>query len=61
VALTFTRKAAGEFFDEILKKLARAAASEDAAYKLAHDVRAPALKAADFCGCCGRWWRRCRG
>ena len=48
VALTFTRKAAGEFFDEILKKLARAAASEDAAYKLAHDVRAPALKAADF-------------
>ena len=25
VALTFTRKAAGEFFDEILNKLARAA------------------------------------
>jgi ATP-dependent exoDNAse (exonuclease V) beta subunit len=48
VALTFTRKAAGEFFDEILKKLAGAAASEDAAYKLAHAVHAPALKAADF-------------
>ena len=48
VALTFTRKAAGEFFDEILKKLARAAASEDAASKLAHDVHAPALTTADF-------------
>ncbi len=48
VALTFTRKAAGEFFDEILKKLARAAASEAEARKLAQDVQAPALRAADF-------------
>ena len=40
VALTFTRKAAGEFFDEILKKLARAAASETEAGKLAHELGA---------------------
>ncbi|HWL14578.1 MAG TPA: UvrD-helicase domain-containing protein [Opitutus sp.] len=38
VALTFTRKAAGEFFDEILNKLARAAAEEKAARQLAADV-----------------------
>ncbi|MCX6953740.1 MAG: UvrD-helicase domain-containing protein [Verrucomicrobia bacterium] len=48
VALTFTRKAAGEFFDEILKKLARAAVSEPAAAQLAREVGAPALGAADF-------------
>ena len=34
VALTFTRKAAGEFFDEILKKLARAASDRDYARQL---------------------------
>lgn len=38
VALTFTRKAAGEFFDEILNKLARAAAERAFAEKLAEDV-----------------------
>ena len=48
VALTFTRKAAGEFFDEILKKLARAAASEAVAKRLAEEVGAPGLGAADF-------------
>ncbi len=42
-ALTFTRKAAGDFFDEILKKLARAAAAEAAARKLAAEVEAPGL------------------
>lgn len=47
-ALTFTRKAAGEFFDEILKKLAQAAESEDAARKLAGEIELPALRAADF-------------
>lgn len=41
VALTFTRKAAGEFFDEILKKLARAAGDADAARRLARDVGSP--------------------
>lgn len=35
VAVTFTRKAAGEFFDEILKKLAQGARSDKAAAKLA--------------------------
>lgn len=35
LALTFTRKAAGEFFDEILKKLAQGASSEEKARELA--------------------------
>ncbi|MDQ8189432.1 UvrD-helicase domain-containing protein [Roseibacillus persicicus] len=35
LAVTFTRKAAGEFFDEILKKLAKGASSEEAAASLA--------------------------
>jgi ATP-dependent helicase/nuclease subunit A len=48
VALTFTRKAAGEFFDEILKKLARAAASPDQARKLAAEIGRPEASAADF-------------
>jgi ATP-dependent helicase/nuclease subunit A len=47
-ALTFTRKAAGEFFDEILKKLAGAAADEGVAKKLAAEITVPALRAADF-------------
>jgi len=47
-ALTFTRKAAGEFFDEILKKLAGAAADEARAKKLAGEIAVPALRAADF-------------
>lgn len=48
VALTFTRKAAGEFFDEILKKLARAAENAEAASQLAADIGHPALGTADF-------------
>ena len=48
VALTFTRKAAGEFFDEILHKLARAAGDEAAAQKLAAEIEAPGLGSADF-------------
>jgi len=47
-ALTFTRKAAGEFFDEILKKLAGAASDEAAAKKLAREIEQPALRAKDF-------------
>jgi ATP-dependent helicase/nuclease subunit A len=38
VALTFTRKAAGEFFDEILGKLASAAADPAAASRLAGQI-----------------------
>lgn len=37
IAVTFTRKAAGEFFDSILSKLARAASDEDFARSLAGD------------------------
>lgn len=48
VALTFTRKAAAEFFDEILKKLAQAAASADLAGRLAAQIEEPALGCADF-------------
>jgi ATP-dependent helicase/nuclease subunit A len=48
VALTFTRKAAGEFFDEILNKLARAASDPQAAAQLARDIDAPQLRSPDF-------------
>src|SRR3954465_2526109 len=48
VALTFTRKAAGEFFDEILNKLARAAGDAKFAAKLAREISAPKLGPGDF-------------
>ena len=48
VALTFTRKAAGEFFDEILKKLACASTDAKKAEKLALEIGAPRYVAADF-------------
>ncbi|HEX2852089.1 MAG TPA: UvrD-helicase domain-containing protein [Opitutaceae bacterium] len=48
VALTFTRKAAGEFFDEILNKLARAASEPGYAAQLAGEIGVPAFGAADF-------------
>ncbi len=48
VALTFTRKAAGEFFDEILNKLAKAARDPEEAKRLAADIEEPALGTADF-------------
>jgi ATP-dependent helicase/nuclease subunit A len=48
VALTFTRKAAGEFFDEILKKLARAATEPGFARRLAEEIERPELVAGDF-------------
>ncbi len=50
VALTFTRKAAGEFFDEILKKLAEAAADAGYAKKLAADIERPELGREQFLG-----------
>ena len=48
VALTFTRKAAGEFFDEILHKLAAAAGDAVTAQTLATEIGAPGLGAEDF-------------
>lgn len=48
VALTFTRKAAGEFFDAILTRLANAATDESAAKKLAMEIEEAALNSADF-------------
>ncbi len=48
VALTFTRKAAGEFFGEILNRLAAASADEGKARTLAAAVERPELMAADF-------------
>lgn len=50
VALTFTRKAAGEFFDEILKKLADAATDAARAEKLAREIGRPSLGRAEFLG-----------
>ena len=41
IAVTFTRKAAGEFFDSILVKLAKAAANPKDAAALASDPRDP--------------------
>jgi len=48
VALTFTRKAAGEFFDAVLHKLARAAADPGAAARLAEEIAVPAAGPAEF-------------
>lgn len=48
VALTFTRKAAGEFFDEILKKLASAAGDPKRAQQLANEIEVPKMGCAEF-------------
>jgi ATP-dependent helicase/nuclease subunit A len=48
VALTFTRKAAGEFFDEILNKLARAASEPAEAKRIAAEIGEPQLGMTDF-------------
>ncbi|HEV8073296.1 MAG TPA: UvrD-helicase domain-containing protein, partial [Opitutaceae bacterium] len=48
VALTFTRKAAGEFFDEILNKLAGAARDAGRARTLANEIGQPQLGTVDF-------------
>jgi len=48
VALTFTRKAAGEFFDVILRKLAEAAADPARATSLAREIDCPRLGCGDF-------------
>ena len=49
VALTFSRKAAGEFFNAILHRLAEAAGSTSAAEALARDIEMPGKGVADFC------------
>ncbi|MCC5024675.1 MAG: UvrD-helicase domain-containing protein [Candidatus Synoicihabitans palmerolidicus] len=48
VALTFTRKAAGEFFDEILNRLANAVGDTERAAKLGEEVGRPELGPGDF-------------
>src|SRR3954466_14252522 len=48
VALTFTRKAAGEFFDKILEKLAEAAVNPASARRLATEIGQPQLGCSDF-------------
>lgn len=48
VALTFTRKAAGEFFDVILRKLAGAAADPARAAQLAREIDCPHLGRTEF-------------
>ncbi|MES2708813.1 MAG: UvrD-helicase domain-containing protein [Verrucomicrobiota bacterium] len=48
VALTFSRKAAGEFFNAILHRLAEAASGPEPAAALARDIEMPGVKAGDF-------------
>jgi len=48
IALTFTRKAAGEFFDAILEKLSRAATDPDYCTELAESPYIPELPPAAF-------------
>ena len=55
IALTFTRKAAGEFFEGILTKLAKAAIDPVEAKGLAKDVgRKPSRRS--FGMRCANWW-----
>ncbi len=48
IALTFTRKAAGEFLDAIFARLLAATQDESAARRLAGETGFPALRSADF-------------
>ncbi|MBP8256511.1 MAG: UvrD-helicase domain-containing protein, partial [Opitutaceae bacterium] len=48
IALTFTRKAAGEFFEEILNKLAKAASSDSEAARLADAIGSANHRRGDF-------------
>jgi len=50
VALTFSRKAAGEFFNAILHRLAEAASRSDLAEGLARDIERPGTTREEFCG-----------
>ena len=53
IALTFTKKAAGEFFEGVLNKLANATSSKDEAKKLVKELKSsdeslPPIKQSDF-------------
>lgn len=48
IALTFSRKAAGEFFSAILHRLAEGALTDAGAARLARDAEAPHCKRTDF-------------
>ena len=48
IALTFTRKAAGEFFEGILKRLAESVVNEAQRKKLSRNIELPELTAADY-------------
>lgn len=48
IALTFSRRAAREFFTAILHRLAEAALDDDAAAALARDIGMPSMRRADF-------------
>ncbi len=48
IALTFSRKAAGEIFDSIIKYMCQAATSEEQAQAMAVRINAPLLCQADF-------------
>ncbi|RYD31277.1 MAG: DNA helicase UvrD, partial [Verrucomicrobiaceae bacterium] len=48
VALTFSRKAAGEFFNAILHRLAEAASGDGKAAALARDIEMPHVACGDF-------------
>ena len=50
IALTFTRKAAGEFFEGILTKLAKAASEPTEARKLAEEISMPDINQGEFRG-----------
>jgi len=49
-ALTFTHKAAGEFFDTILQKLAKAADDQGEAESLAGEIDRPDFSQAEYLG-----------
>jgi ATP-dependent helicase/nuclease subunit A len=48
IALTFSRKAAGEIFDSIIKYLCEASSSLEQASKMGHEICEPALKPDDY-------------
>ena len=62
IALTFTRKAAGEFFEGILNKLAQAADDAEAAQDLAKEIGLRKSRRSSAPRCASWWttWVTCR-